>query len=113
KLQVPDSSIPPSVVELAHSVSHGGYVDVVPSTLDLMYVALGRSESNVKIIENRFSRFIDECKSAYDLIVIDCHPAGSLMTKTALLNSDDVLIPVVPERYAVRGIGLMLDFIKA
>jgi len=45
--------------------------------------------------------------------LIDCHPAGSLFTKTALTNSDYVLIPVVPQRYAVRGIALMLKFINA
>jgi chromosome partitioning protein len=110
---VPGSSTPPAVKDLAFPAPHGGYVDVVPSTLDLMYVALGRSDSNVKVIEDRFAKFVTECRSVYDLVVIDCHPAGSLMTKTALLNSDHVLIPVVPERYAVRGIGLMLDFIGA
>jgi chromosome partitioning protein len=45
--------------------------------------------------------------------MIDCHPAGSLFTKTSLTNSDFVLIPVVPQKYAVRGIGLMMEFIKA
>jgi len=108
KLQVPGTSTPPSVNDLA--VGIGGYVDVVPSTLDLMYVALGRSDVSVKVIEARFEKFMQECREEYDLVIIDCHPAGSLMTKTALLNSDHVLIPVVPERYAVRGIGLMLDF---
>jgi len=116
KLQVPGSAQPPEVSNLAApiwSFKNGGRLDLVPSTLDLMYVALGRADAQVTVIEERFSKFIHSAKSIYDLIVIDCHPAGSLMTKTALTNSDDVLIPVVPERYAVRGIGLMLDFISS
>lgn len=115
-IKVPGSSKPPSVDSLVASIfmsKTGGRLDLVPSTLDLMYLALGRVESQVAVIEDRFARFIAECKGLYDLVLIDCHPAGSLMTKTALANSDHVLIPVVPERYAVRGIGLMLDFIRS
>ena len=88
-------------------------LDIVPSTLDLMYVALGQLGHQGKPIEERFAKFIEECRTKYDLIFIDCHPAGSLFTKTSLRNSDHVLIPVVPQRYAVRGIGLMLQFIQA
>jgi chromosome partitioning protein len=116
KLQVPESSQPPAISDLITSIYSfikGGRLDIVPSTLDLMYVALGRADTQVSIIEKRFQKFIDEARSKYDLVIIDCHPAGSLMTKTALTNSDHVLIPVVPERYAVRGIGLMLDFINS
>lgn len=116
KLQVPGSSNPPSVSHLAtpvYSSKHGGVLDVVPSTLDLMYVALGRAEGQVDVIEERFRKFIQEAKSRYDLVMIDCHPAGSLMTRTALSNSDHVLIPVVAERYASRGILLMFEFIRS
>ncbi|MEQ9110527.1 MAG: ParA family protein [Rhodospirillaceae bacterium] len=116
-LQVPGNHTPPSVKDLSHSVygplKSGAVLDIVPSTLDLMYVALGRSDKQVKPMEERFHKFIEECKQLYDLIFIDCHPAGSLFTKTSLVNSDHVLIPVMPQRYAVRGIGLMQRFITA
>lgn len=118
EIQVPGNHNPPKLAELittvyAKTADRGG-LDLVPSTLDLMYVALGQAEVKTKPMEERFEKFIDECKSEYDLIVIDCHPAGSLFTKTSLRNSDHVLIPVIPESsYAVRGIGLMMDFIKA
>jgi chromosome partitioning protein len=88
------------------------HLDIIPSTLDLMYIALSQATAQTKPIEERFQKFITQCKSAYDLILIDCHPAGSLFTKTSLRNSDHVLIPVVPQRYAQRGIGLMMDFIS-
>lgn len=115
-LQVPGNENPPSVSKLAtriFSYSKIGTLDLVPSTLDLMYVALGQSNASSKPIELRFEKFITECRSLYDLIIIDCHPAGSLFTKTSLRNSDYVLIPVVAQRYAVRGIGLMTTFINA
>ena len=116
KLQVPGNETPPSVTELATRVltyTGGSTLDIVPSTLDLMYVALGQADTQLKPIENRFQKFIAECRELYDLVIIDCHPAGSLFTKTSLRNSDDVLIPVMPQRYAVRGIGLMMKFIES
>jgi chromosome partitioning protein len=79
----------------------------------MMYVALGHSAARTKPLEERFEKFIGACREEYDFVFIDCHPAGSIFTKTALQNSDHVLIPVAPQRYALRGIGLMLEFIAA
>ena len=115
-IQVPGSSIPPSVDDVKANVlayKSGGLLDIVPSTLNLMYVALGQATTSMKPLEERFAKFIDECRKKYDLILIDCHPAGSIFTKTSLRNSDHVLIPVAPQRYSVRGIGLMMEFIDS
>ncbi len=115
KLQIPGNEKPPTVKSLVARVQtfKPGYLDLLPSTLDLMYVALGDLETSSAPIENRFRSFIDECRSLYDLIIIDCHPAGSIFTKTSLRNSDHVLIPVAPQRYSLRGIGLMMSFVEA
>lgn len=115
-LQLPATAEPPKVAELAHplfSYRDGRSLSIVPSTLDLMYVALGQTQGQVGIIERRFKKFMDEARQNYDVVIIDCHPAGSLLTKTALSNSDHVLIPVTPERYGVRGVGLMFEFIRS
>ncbi len=117
-IQLPGNHTPPAISTLSYGIySHSankGELDLIPSTLDLMYVALGQAELKTKPMEERFDKFIAEARTQYDLIFIDCHPAGSIFTKTSLRNSDHVLIPVVPDSsYAVRGIGLMLDFISA
>lgn len=116
RLQVPGNEIPPKVIDLIHKVYRfvdGTRLDIVPSTLDLMYIVLGQSLKRTRPIEERFGKFMAQCRKKYDLIFIDCHPAGSLFTKTSLRNSDHVIIPVVPQRYAVRGIGLMMQFIES
>lgn len=117
ELQVPGKHEPPPVGSLATQIyaasKYRGSLDIIPSTLDLMYVALGQSDVQTKPMEERFEKFIDECRTKYDLIIIDCHPAGSIFTKTSLRNSDHVLIPVMPQRYAVRGIQLMFNFMAS
>ena len=115
-IQVPDSSEPPapsSVITSLASSRSTRTLDLVPSTLDLMYVALGSSTGDVSIMETRWRKFIKQCRKCYDLIMIDCHPAGSLLTRTALANSDHVLIPVVPQAFAARGVALMRRFVNA
>ncbi len=116
-LHVSGNEQPPKLSELEYLVyqqsAWRGKLAIIPSTLDLMYVALGEPETKTKPIEERFRKFIEEARQAYDVVLIDCHPAGSIFTKTALRNSDHVLIPVAAERYSVRGVGLMLSFIEA
>jgi len=116
EIQVPGKHAPPKVAEVAvnvYKMRNGALLDLVPSTLDLMYVALGQSSAQLQPMEERFAKFITECRTIYDVVIIDCHPAGSVFTKTSLQNSDHVIIPVVPQKFSVRGIGLMLKFIEA
>ncbi|MGJ8617355.1 MAG: ParA family protein [Sulfitobacter sp.] len=115
QLQVPGNHTPPKVSDLAHRVytRSTSHLDVVPATLDLMFVALGQANSNISPMEERFSKFIDEARKSYDLILIDCHPAGSVFTKTALSNSDFTIIPVAPSKFSERGVGLMLTFMTS
>lgn len=115
-IQVPGNYDPPALSKLKYSIyehEDGTCLDIVPSTLDLMYIALGQSAKRTKRLEERFSKFVTDCKRNYDIVIIDCHPAGSILTKTSLRNSNHVLIPVAPDRYALRGIGLMMRFIES
>jgi chromosome partitioning protein len=110
-LQVPGNRTPPSPDKLAHTIYRR--LDIIPSTLDLMYVALGQTTKRIDAFEERFTKFIAACREQYDVVLIDCHPAGSILTKTSLTNSDHVIIPVLPSQFARRGIELMRQFIKS
>lgn len=102
----------PTPSDLAFKTPFGpGQLDIVVSTMDLMYVALGQPSRSLTPMKERFSSFMRQSKAAYDLVVIDCHPAGSVFTQTSLQNSDHVLIPVKPELYSLRGVRLMKRFI--
>lgn len=116
-LQVPGNREPPTTASIARRVftheAGEGLLDLIPSTLDLMYVALGHPPQRVDGFQERFSKFITQARARYDVILIDCHPAGSILTKTSLANSDHVLVPVIPTQFALRGVALMSEFIDA
>ena len=116
EIQTPETSEPPEIDDIIENVvsnKQGSHIDVIISTLDLMYIALGTATGDLDIVGKRFSKFLSKCKKLYDLILIDCHPAGSILTRTSIQNSDHVLIPVAPQAYAARGVALMLKFINA
>jgi cellulose biosynthesis protein BcsQ len=105
---------PPRPSSIIHNVSGGGasVLDIIPSTLGLMYVALGQPGRSLQLMRDRFSSFINQVRLAYDLVILDCHPAGSVFTQSSLAVSNHVLIPVRPDNFAVRGLALMKQFIE-
>jgi chromosome partitioning protein len=55
---------------------------------------------------------LEEVKSQYDFIVIDCSPSLGLITVNALTAADSVVIPVQCEYFALEGLGKLLNTIK-
>ncbi len=48
----------------------------------------------------------------YDFILIDCGPSLGMLTVNALTAADEVLIPVICEYLALRGVGILLDTVS-
>lgn len=45
----------------------------------------------------------------YDFILIDCRPSLDLLVVNALVASDKLIVPVQAEKFAVDGVGALLD----
>lgn len=87
-----------------------GSLHLLPGDLDLMRLALSvPSDEHEAMLLARWNALIASACDNYECIVIDCHPAGSFFTKSALLSSDAVIIPVTSDAYAATGLGMMLD----
>lgn len=52
--------------------------------------------------------FLKEFAADYDVIVIDCAPALGLRLTAALASSTRVVVPLIPEGYAVDGVASLL-----
>jgi chromosome partitioning protein len=52
---------------------------------------------------------LDEVKSDYDFILIDCSPSLGVLTINALTAADEVIIPLQCETLSHRGVGQLLD----
>ncbi len=79
---------------------------VVPATIDLAGAEIELVPAFSR--EMKLKKAIDEVKSDYDYILIDCPPSLGLLTVNALAASDDVIVPIQCEYYALEGLGQLL-----
>ena len=56
-------------------------------------------------------KILEEIKSNYQYIVIDCPPSLNILTVNALAVSDYVIIPTQCEYYALEGLTALLETI--
>jgi chromosome partitioning protein len=52
---------------------------------------------------------LDEVRTSYDVILLDCAPSLGVLTLNALTAADDVLVPLQCESLSHRGVGQLLD----
>jgi len=85
------------------------YYKLVPATMSL-------AGANVEFVglDRREFRMYDnllEIKNDFDYIIIDCPPSLGLLTINGLVASDQVLIPVQAEYFALEGLGQLISTI--
>lgn len=83
------------------------YLDLIPANIDLA----GAEIELIAEIRREFilRRTLEPLQSWYDIILLDCPPSLGVLTINALCASDQVLIPLQCEYFAMRGIRLLLD----
>jgi len=85
--------------------------DLLPANADLTAVEVELMHTPGR--EQRLAHALADVRERYDLILIDCPPALSLLTLNALTAADSVLVPMQCEYYALEGLTALLDTIDA
>jgi chromosome partitioning protein len=85
-------------------------LDVIPSNIDLASAEM----ELIAEIRREFilDRILQPLMPWYEFILIDCPPSLGLLTTNALCASQEVLIPMQCEYFAMRGIRLLLNAIE-
>ena len=83
---------------------------IVPATLSL-------AGAGVELValdnrEFRLSSVLEEIKKDFDFIIIDGPPSLGLLTVNSLVASDEVLIPIQSEYFALEGLSQLLETIS-
>ena len=84
--------------------------DVIPSEIMLSGIELILATHFGR--ESILKRALVDIKDQYDIIVIDCSPSLGLLTVNALIASKDIVIPICPEYFSLKGIELILETLK-
>jgi chromosome partitioning protein len=97
---------PSKVIQKTKIVGH----DILPSSQDL-------AGANIELVhlDNREFRLYDvlrQVRTHYDYIIIDSPPSLGLLTINGLVASDEVIIPIQTEYYALEGLSQLLQTIE-
>ncbi len=82
-------------------------LDLIPGSFELMKYSMIDDSNQLSYASNYLTRFISQARTEYDLIVLDCNPSTSFVTKCALENSTHVLSPVKPDKFSVLGVRMV------
>lgn len=95
---------PPSKAVLRTQVDG---LDIIPSDKNLAGAAVELVALEKR--EFKLHQLLEEIRSTYAYVVIDCPPTLDLLTLNALVASDSVLIPIQCEYFAMEGVAELLD----
>lgn len=82
-------------------------LDLIPSHLELTFLDLDLV--SVPARESVLQNKIDKIETEYDYILIDCPPNLTLAPQNALIVSDYIIVPVVPEIFPSIGLPLLVN----
>lgn len=84
-------------------------VDLLPANLKLSDLEL--SLINAMSRETVLSRYIDDIRSDYDFILIDCMPSLGMITVNCFTAADSIIIPAQASYLSVMGLQLLIKTI--
>lgn len=95
------------VEDLCTTVVPGLYI--LPATVELSAAEIELSTQQEK--EFFLKKIINSIQSEFDYIIIDCGPSLGLLTVNALTASEEVIIPLQCEFFALEGLSHLLNTI--
>lgn len=85
-------------------------VDLLPSNLELS--AMEFNLVNAMSRETTLKTYLNEVKSNYDYVLIDCMPSLGMITLNALSAADSVIIPVQAQFLPAKGMTQLLQTVS-
>lgn len=87
-------------------------LDVLPANMSLL---MANKAILIDVTRPQQTRLLNAIKSMpwpYDFCIIDCAPDINMATINALVASDAVLVPIMLDKFALDGLGELLDQVE-
>jgi len=86
-------------------------LDLLPGDFRAVRINMMTEPTALRVRRQRFHAFVEQARTVYDLVVLDCNPSSSFMTRTAIEEATHLLIPVRADRYSILGLQMLIDYI--
>ena len=86
-------------------------LDIIPTSPNLS--VLEQELVDVQEREYKVDSLLNEIKSSYDYIFIDCPPSLGLLTLNALCAAKSLIIPLQTEYYALEGLSQLIKTLES
>ena len=91
-------------------LTHKEKVDLLPSNLELASMEMSLVTAMSR--ETAMRSYLEQVKSRYDYILIDCMPSLGMITLNSLTAADSVIIPVQAQYLPAKGMTQLLQTIS-
>lgn len=85
-------------------------IDLMPSNIDMSGIEIRLI--NVMSRESILKTYIDEQRSKYDYVLIDCAPSLGMLTINSLVAADSIIIPAQPHFLSAKGLDLLMGSVS-
>lgn len=86
-------------------------IDILPSNISLAFAEKKILLDVTRSQQNRLKRILDKIEDKYDYCIIDCPPSLNMITINALVASDEVIVPIKIDKFALDGLEYLLESI--
>ncbi len=97
-------------VKVQDAIVQTKFGDVLPSAADLAGATV--ELINEERRERRLSEALEQVRSQYDVIFIDCPPSLEMLTLNGLCAADSILVPVQCEYFALEGLSDLMSTLR-
>lgn len=85
---------------------------LLPGDFQIAELNLRENPQSLALARKRFNGLIESARKECALVVLDCNPASSFLTRCAIENATDLLIPVRPDKYSVLGLKMVAEYVQ-
>ncbi len=100
-------------IDVKNIIKHTDFnnIDVLPSNISLAFAEKKILLDVTRNQQNRLKKTLESVEDEYDYCIIDCPPSLNMITINALVASDEVIVPIKIDKFALDGLGYLLDSI--
>lgn len=95
--------------QMAEILCHANVRNLCVAPGNILLSGIDMDLANVNNRENILRDKMQKVEDQFDYCVIDCSPSLSVLTLNGLVASDEVIIPVQTQYYAMEGLKQLLD----